>query len=208
MGLLLGTVTFEKSAPTVAEVVRKIEEISGLAVIVADSSEDEYSTGSEIHFQCLPGIPVEICICDHDVGRRIIEQDAEDDPDYPEQLKQLHLSYVGPPHSQSVELQGCTATDSTLYGVTLLALEALGGQPNFEIPDETRAACGRIITEEELLKRHRVMERRMRKLSWQLILMLPILIPWYLICLMFEVIKMPFELYAIGIRMKQAESRV
>ena len=76
---------------------------------------------------------------------------------------------------------------------TQLALESLGGTSSWEIPGEYRREFGQPITESELMDRLRKAKRHMRRIEWTLILMLPILIPSFVVVSIWTLVTAPFR---------------
>ena len=63
--------------------------------------------------------------------------------------------------TQVVHLEGYVCQDPTLWAVTLLALEALGGRVKEPIPEEFRREYGQPVTPAELARRRRKAHRRL-----------------------------------------------
>ena len=102
------------------------------------------------------------------------------------------VGVIEPADTQTVHLRGDIG-EPTLMVTTQLALESLGGTSSWEIPGEYRREFGQPITESELMERLRKSERHMRRIEWTLILMLPILIPWFVVVSIWTLVTAPFR---------------
>ena len=63
----------------------------------------------------------------------------------------------------------------------------------FNVGDVYKHWPGRTITESELMERLRKSKRRMRRIEWTLILMLPMLIPWFVVVSIWTLVTAPFR---------------
>ena len=100
-----------------------------------------------------------------------------------------------PVGKQSVYVQGYLGQEPTLLLATTLALEALGGRLGAPMTDDIRRECGRVISSDELGRRHRKAQKqgRLALVAW--VLLLPVLVPVWIVTLAWQLITMPRRIW-------------
>jgi len=193
MGMMLADAAFDGGSPALATITAKMTELCGLSVIVTESKPDElHDLHAHIAFECMPELTVEICSYRAFAVRRFCsEAFAECAAD----LANVVEGANEPEGTQSVYLRADVGQEPTLFAVAELALEGLGGRPSDEIPDDWRRQYGKSITVSELEKRQRATARELRSTGVAAVLMLPVLIPIWIIDFVWFVLSMPFRIW-------------
>jgi hypothetical protein len=195
MTLVFDQVTFTGRAPDLGLVADKITALCGLAVVIERSSsegmENLHDQYAHFAFACAAQEQLEI----YTYRPGAVRQFYDDFTDGVSMPTERFVSGLNEPAgTQVVYLRGYLGLE-TLMGVTLLALEALGGQPRERIDDETRREYGRPITEAELHERRRQLKRQLRIGCWLQLLLLPITVPLFLVGLLWRLVTLPWRLY-------------
>lgn len=206
MGITTAAVRFSGSAPSLPDICSAITDITSLPVVVIESSEDELcGLFADIAFQCAPEQTLEITVHRPGAVDRFCDESFEGPADAAF-MKQFVTGANEPPGTQTVHLRGYVGEEPTLMFTTELALAALGGTPSSEIPAEERADFARPITEAQLADRHRRAQRQVRKGFWLIVLMLPVLIPLWLLGAIWFVVTMPVTIWRARRRLRAFES--
>ncbi len=172
MGITSAEVAFPDRAPPLPETCAKATELCSLPVVVLETHTDKIlEFRGSIAFECAQDWPLEVFA-------------------YRQGSVAGFVGVTEPADTQTVHLRGDLG-EPTLMVTTRLALESLGGTLSREIPGEYRREFGQPITESELMERLRKAKRHMRRIEWTLILMLPILIPWFVVVSIWTLVTAP-----------------
>jgi hypothetical protein len=196
MGIVTSEAAFDGKAPDLKSIGEKVAELSGLVVSVTESSDELKGTLFDLHgylaFACAPESRIEL----HSYQAGAVKELCEDmfgKADFP--LARAVKGRNEPPGTQAVYLRGFIGQEMTLFFTIELALEALGGRPPHPLPDDVRQEYGKPITAAELLERQRRMARQMRSMWGIGLLLLPLLIPLWIVGLLWFVLTLPWRLW-------------
>ena len=175
MGITSAEVAFPHHAPPVSDICARATEICSLPVVVLESYTDKLlEFHALIAFECAQDRPLDLFA-------------------YRQGSVAGSVGVAEPADTQTVHLQGFAGEDPTLMVTTRMALESLGGTSSRELLGDDRREFGQTITESELMERLRKAKRHMRRIEWTLILMLPILIPWFAVVSVWNLVTTPFR---------------
>jgi hypothetical protein len=191
MGVVLSEVVFDGQAPGLSAVADKVTELSGLPLSVADLEGDWYDLHARLTFACAPETHLEVHAYRPGAVKELYRQ-TFGDSDLP--IARYVQGLNEPAGTQAVYLRGYIGQEPTLWLVTLLALEALGGRLRRPIADEDRRRYGTPVTPAQLEERQRETARRMRPIAVVVLLLLPLLIPLWLIAF---VLLMPWRIWKV-----------
>jgi hypothetical protein len=193
MGVVVTEVDFENQAPDLSQIADKVAELSGLRVSVTESGADAKANLFDLHgylgFACAPKTQVEV----HAYRAGAVKEFCRDtfgDAHLP--VARCVQGLHEPPGTQTVYVRGYLGQEPTLFFVTTLALEALGGKARHPIDEEVRREYGMTITPEQLQERQRKLARQMWPTVLVGLLLLPLLIPLWLIGF---VVTMPWRIW-------------
>jgi hypothetical protein len=189
MALVFSKVVFDGRAPDLSRIAAHVTEISGQPLSVTDLA-DETDEVSDFHghlaFACAPESWIEVRAYRAGTVKEFYHQTVGD-PGLRLPMARFVQGLNEPAGTQAVYVEGHINQEPTLLFVTLLALEALGGRPRELIPDEIRRIFSSPISTSELEERRRKMRRRVRLRTAVTLVMLPILVPlwilWFLVTL-------------------------
>jgi len=196
VGVVVTEVVFDGQAPELARIAEKVTALCGLPVTVTGSDAeikgDLYDLHAHLAFACAPETQLELCSYIPGAVQKFYRE-SFGDADFPFMKCMQGLNEL--PGSQSVHLRAYVGQEPTLFFVTELALEALGGRPREPIPDDVREEYGVPITAEQLQERHRKLDRQMRS-AWLLgMVLLPVLIPLWLLGFLWFLVSMPWRIW-------------
>ncbi|MGB0561648.1 MAG: hypothetical protein ACPGVO_07560 [Spirulinaceae cyanobacterium] len=194
MGIAKTCVTFQNHVPDLFDICSKITDICSLPVSVLESGTCElHELDAKIAFECAQGLPLEIYTYQPGAIKFYDHARAQDDLVY----RTFAQNVEGAdelPGTQTVYLQGYLGQEPTLMLTTQIALETLGGTSINAITDDDRQKYGRPISESELTERCEEIECQTKKTALILILMLPLLIPMWILGGIWFIIKLPFSI--------------
>jgi hypothetical protein len=196
MGIVFDHMTFKRHAPDLAHISAKITELTGLAMVATESSDEVKGTLYDLHahlaFACVPEEMIEVFSYRVGAVKEFYEA-------YTEGIKLPTERFVAglhePPGTQAIYLRGSIGQEPTLFMATILALEALGGEPREPLPEDQRREYGRPITIAELQERRRKTHRQLGWAAVVYVLLLPLTIPLFLLGLLMTFVMMPVRLY-------------
>lgn len=195
MGMMFASVTFQDRAPPLSDICAKITDICSLRVVVLKSDTDEiHDLHATIAFECAQDLTLEALAYRQGAIAQSLD-DAFDEPTHRSFMKRVVQGANEPAGTQRVYLRGYLGQEPTLMLTTQLALEALGGTPAQAIPDDERQTYKKPITESELAQRRRETERELRKVGVITVLMLPAVIPMWIIGSLWFLITLPFRIW-------------
>src|SRR5262245_47530957 len=181
--IVIREVSFVGRAPELAAIAAKAGELSGLTVAVAESGPEVrgemFDLDGELAFACAPDEAIKAFASRPGMVRALVA-DRFGSGNHPA------AGAVGvnePERTQVIYLLGASGAEPTLLAVLLLALEALGGQLREPLPDEERQRYASPITEADLLARRQEARRGAWLLGLALLVMLPVLVPLWLLWL-------------------------
>lgn len=194
MGLVFDQVSFDGRAPELLRIAEKGTELCGLPIIVHESDAELkgelYDQHGHLAFGCAPQERLEISSYRPRAVRELYDQFT----DGVELPIDRHVTGLNEPAgTQTIHLRGCVGLE-TLMGVTVLALEALGGRPLEPISDEMRSEYGTRLTEDTLLERRTRLKRRLRRTGLIQALLLPFTLPIFALELCVRLVTMPWRL--------------
>lgn len=198
MGLVFDHMTFDGHAPDLHRIAAKMTEICGLAVVVTESDAEVKGTLHDTHgtlaFAAAP--EEQITLFSYRTGA-VKEFYAE----YSEGLEGIKLpterfvtGLHEPQGTQAVYLSASVGHEPTLFMVTVLALEALGGKPREPITEDIRREYGVPITLQDLRRRQRKMRNQVAWAALLFILCLPLTIPLFVLGILFFLVMLPWRL--------------
>jgi hypothetical protein len=194
MGLVFDQVNFDGRAPALSRIADKGAELCGLPMIVQESSAEEkgnlYDQHGELAFACAPQELLEISSYRPGAVRKMYDE-FTDGVEMPIETRVTGLNE--PAGTQSIYLRGSVGLE-TLMGVTVLALEALGGRPLQPVSDEMRREYGTRLTEDDLLERRNRLRRQLRRVGLIQTLLLPVTLPIFALGLCLRLVTMPWRL--------------
>ncbi|GJM24231.1 MAG: hypothetical protein DHS20C16_06460 [Phycisphaerae bacterium] len=167
MGLIRSSTTFSDTVPSLKGICAEIESISGLPVTVIESEPPEFPNRelyrARIAFACSPEGTLKVRAFRNRLHyvQTIPESPGADACEKEvENSSQSHSDALinresAPVAEQSICLTGYVGNEMTLFFVTELALEALGGTPHEPIDDDVRNKFARSISEQELKLRRK-----------------------------------------------------
>ena len=196
MGIMFAKISFEEHVPPFSDICSQITEICGLPVIVLGLLDDKlYDLHAAIAFECAQDVTLELIAYRQGAVGQFCEDACDEERILGTLLKNVVQGANEPIGTQSIYLRGYLGQDTTLMNTTKLALESLGGIPTEPISDEDQSNFGRTICKSELRERHNTMKREMQKVFIVNVLMLPLLIPFMVVSLIWFLITMPFRLW-------------
>jgi hypothetical protein len=196
MGIVTAAVVFDGQAPELTRIVEKVTELSGLPLSVsesgADLKADLYDLHAHLAFACDPNALLVLHSYRAGAVKAFYRETFGDTPlpvaRYVQGLNEA-------PGTQTVYLQSHIGQEPTLFFVTELALEALGGRPRSPIPEELRRDYGTPITPAQLEARRREVGRQTLGMVLVVVLLLPVLIPLWFVGLVLSVALLPWRLW-------------
>ena len=206
MGMLFAHVAFNERAPSLSEICDKIEEITSLSVVVLEQNSNElHELNARIAFKCAPENEIELLAYRPGAPGRFCDETFVE-PSHSLVMKSIVQGANEPSGTQTVYLRGYMGQEETLMHVAKLALATLGGMPRIKISDDARRIYGRRITADELDARYREMVRQNQWATWFTIVMLPLLIPFWIIGCLWGLMTIPYRIYRAIRILKQLES--
>ena len=186
MGIAIQEVQFEGRAPVVLQIADAITRACGLRVIVAESSPEVKSELYELHanlaFECATQNTIEIFSYLPGSARELFGKlTAGTSPLLENQLQGMLSGLNEPPGCQSVHLRGFVGQEPTLFIMTTIALEKLGGQIKHPLSEELRRTYSGLLTPDLLQHRQRKTRRQVFRAMALFILLLPINIPIFIL---------------------------
>jgi hypothetical protein len=178
MGIVIGHAIFDSPAPDLSRIAEKIQELSGLAVTVEESGPeikgDLYDFHAQLAFTGAPETQLKIWAYRPDARKEFYQRTFGDQesPFFTKMIRGINE----PPNTQAVHLQGYIGQEQTLFVMTQLALEAIGGHSPRLISEQMRQDYGKPITPAQLKARHRKWAREMFPLFLIGFMLLPPLI--------------------------------
>ena len=197
MPLVLSQVVFDERAPELARIAEQVSEISGLPTSITDLSIVGNDDVSEFHgnlaFACEPHSGIELRA--YRVGAmKKFYHETVGDPGLRYPMARFVQGLNEPTGTQAVHLSGHTGQDFTLFTVTLLALEKLGGRLRHPISDEDRRIYSTPITVSQLEDRCRKARRKAQIRAAVTFLLLPVIIPLWVL---FLFLKLPLGVWYV-----------
>lgn len=178
MGVVVSEIVFDGEAPELSAIADKVAALSGLPLSVAEEDGDLYDLHAHLAFACAPQIQLEMHTYRAGAVKQLYQQ-TFGDVDLP--IARCVQGLNEPAGTQAVYLRGYIGQEPTLLIVTILALEALGGRPRHPIGEEERRQYGSPITPAQLEERQRKLSKQMRLIVVVGLLLLPVLLPLWLI---------------------------
>jgi len=177
VGLVMDEMTFEGKAPELHRIAEKVAELSGLTVAVEESAADVKGTlfdlRGRVAFASAPGEWLELFSYRPGAERACHAATFGESPTpFTPRVQGLHE----PAGIQAVYLRSHLGLEPTLMGVTLLALEALGGRHRGPISPELRREYGSPITKTQFEERRRRWRKKRRAMTVLTLLVLPLAI--------------------------------
>lgn len=195
MGIVVTEVTFEGQAPQLSDIAGKITELCGLPLEVTESASDVKGDLYDLHgclaFACDPKQHLKIHAYRGGAVRKFCEETLGN---VPLPMARCVQGSNEPAGTQSVYLRGYIGQEPTLLITTALALEALGGRSKYAFGDDERLEYGTPITPERLVERRRKSARQMRPVVMVGLLLLPVMIPLWIIGF---VVMMPWRIWKV-----------
>src|SRR5262245_7847264 len=129
MGIVIGDAIFDSQAPELSRIAEKIQELSGLAITVHESGPeikgDLYDFHAQLAFTSAPKTQLEIRAYRPGAVKEFYQRAFGDrELPFPKMIQGMN----DPPNTQTIHLQGYIGQEPTLFVMTQLALEALGGR--------------------------------------------------------------------------------
>jgi len=181
MGLVVQQVNFDGRAPSLLQIVQKITQTGGLPLTVEESSPTIRGNLFDLHarlaFARFPKDKIEVTTYRTGAVSEQLKRDGVSDLP----LAKVVQGAREPSGTQTVYMQGYMGQEPTLFFITAIALEALGGRPRFPITDAERREFGVTVALADL-------ERRYKKTRRHNMLMVPIGIVMGLLWLPFGVL--------------------
>jgi hypothetical protein len=186
MGIVVDKVVFQSTAPSYASLADKITELSGLPVLIEEdepvfTEEDKFENDessyprfarasyirfAHISFRSTPRNQVQLYVSCHDADDKSCS-------------------------TQTVHLRIYAGQEETLFRQTVLALEALGGSAEYQLPENARQKYVKSLTPSQIRWRS-VKNNALVILVYLIgILLLPILLPIWLFQLLRLWISIP-----------------
>ena len=194
MGLVFDQVSFDGRAPDLALIAAKVTELNGLRVIVEQADAEVKGPLCDQHghiaFACAPQEKLELCTYQPGAVRKFHDE-FTDGVELP--IEKFVQGLNEPAGTQVIYLRSIFGVE-TLTGMTLLALESLGGRLREPISDELRREYGRPITEAELQQRRRQVQRQMWKAGLLALLLLPVTVPLFILGLFVHLARLPEQI--------------
>ncbi len=190
MGATVTAFEFPDHVPPLGDICAKITEICSLPVVVLVPFADETEDVAKIAFEYARDMTVDVFA----LRRRAVATLCHELSDHPVD-SEFTGSVCGadePEGAPTISLFGFVQDDLTLFHVTELALESLGGTPLEPISQATRNEYTLPITESELRQRQR---RKKRQNVGGLVLAIctmPIVLP---LGVVWSIITMPFTIW-------------
>lgn len=193
MGMSFIDVTFDGEAPPLSKITGQITAITGLPVIVRESCDDSlFHFHARLAFEAVPDHSIEITAYRPAAVRRQMEEMGMSD----QPVAQFVQGANEPKGTQTVYLQGFVESEPTLMMSTAIALEALGGRvKDHRMTDELRSKFGQPISAAELERRHGQAQNRVLLSCLIWIVLLPLMIPCWLIAIAWSCLTMPFRIW-------------
>jgi hypothetical protein len=195
MGLVVAQVVFDGQAPELSRIAEKVTELSGLPLSVKDSGADLkadlYHLHAHLAFACEPKTQLELHSYRAGAVKEFYRRTCGDAP-LP--MAQYVQGLNEAPGTQTVYLRGYVGQEPTLLFVTQLALEALGGRPRHPLSEELRREYGTPITATQLAARRRKMEKQLLATALVGVVLLPVLIPLWLLGFALALVLMPWRI--------------
>ena len=161
MGVTLHTVLFEGPAPALAVIVDAVQRRAGIPLSVHESRPDDADGLHEFHarlaFAAAPDAPIEVYAYRPGAVKAFSEKLFPDGAFPP--LTDSVEGIREPHGAQAVYVRGYVGQEPTLWYATIVALEALGGRPEPDIDDDERRMYGALVSERDLVARHRKVKR-------------------------------------------------
>jgi hypothetical protein len=192
MGTVFGEVLFDGQTPALPRITERVRGISNLELSVSESGSDVKAHLFDLHaylaFACEPKGQLKLYGYHPGVVKEFYQQTFGDTVlPIARCVKGLNES----PGKQTVYLQALD-DEPTLLFVTLLALESLGGCPREPISEDERRKYGTPVTASQLHARRRKARVRALKTTLVVVLLLPVLIPVWLLWFVLMVVIMPW----------------
>lgn len=196
MGIVGTEVGFDGQAPELSRIAEKVTELSGLPLTVEESGADIKGDLFDLHgylaFACAPERQLEL----HSYRAGAVKdfcEEAFEGADFP--LANCVQGLHEPPGTQTVYVRGYVGQEPTLFFVTELALEALGGRPREPIPEDVRREYGAPITAAQLEERQRKVTRQGWLTLLVGVLLLPVLLPLWLLGFLWMLVSLPWRIW-------------
>jgi hypothetical protein len=164
MGIASRRATFPDTAPSFATIADKVSELSALPVILTESQIEEPDDGycsASLAYRSMPESKVELS--------RHIEAPSDGN------------SHTQPEQQQTLEVRIYLAQEPTLFYKTLLALEALGGKIQPPLSEQERQEYVKVFTSRQIEREALKLVLLMMLYVIGFLLLLPILIPFWII---------------------------
>jgi hypothetical protein len=167
MGITHTSAMFAGPVPDLGRIAAEMMRRSGLEVSVRNSAPEVTSTvfamHGELSFACVNREHVKVYSYRPWVPREpdeaMLTALADIDPNLVDQARRAFNGGRVEGDHHSVHVQGYVSEEGTLFDVTALALESLGGSLSGPVSDERRQRCCAPITPSALRARHRAHSR-------------------------------------------------
>jgi hypothetical protein len=208
MGIVLQEVTFDGPAPTAAMIAARMTERVGLPVIVRESPAAAaaaaavdrgglYDLAAWIAFEMYPKAEIELTAYRAGAVKEHLRRCGMDALPIANVVQGVNEA-AG---TQTVYVQGYVGQEPTLLLATTLALESLGGRLGEPMSDELRREFGRVVSGDELRRRHRKVGRQGLMALAGGVLLLPVLVPVW-------TVEMAWQVGMLLRRLRKARRRV
>lgn len=164
MGITSAAASFRGHAPTLEAIVSKVEELSGLALLVESRPPGTmFRFHANVAFACVRRerldvftyAPSATSVRDQIVATPGIEELARDNPRVADMVDRLRSESPPDPNVTHVHTRGYVSEEGTFHDFVLMALESLGGVLTRPMSDNRRARCSTPLTAAVLRARHR-----------------------------------------------------
>jgi hypothetical protein len=166
MGLLMNQVSFNGRTPSLTDIVDKITEISGLEISIEDKPDSHYGFNAYLSFSDTPDNQLQIDDR-RPTNSYILRSSLSEDNESID--------------SQTINLRMYLGQEETLFFITTIALEQLGGSSRFPLSEEMRQQYSTKLTSSELKGRYQLNGMAILRFYIILIVSLPVLIPYWII---------------------------
>jgi hypothetical protein len=194
MGIILFHVTFDAPAPVATEISARISDLAGLPIVVNDihaklggTLHDLYA---QIAFETYPRTQVTVSAYRAGAVKEHLKRTGMGG--WPVATIVEGANEID--GEQTVSVEGYVGQEPTILLATVLSLESLGGRLVEPIRDDERQRYGAAVSPEELRRRHRSTKRHASFSLALGIVLLPLLLPIFLISIIWHLITLPWRL--------------
>lgn len=207
MGRIFASVEFPGHAPPLVDICAAITRVCSMPVAVIESNSDDLrDLDATIAFECAKESTLDLLVYRPGAAATFCDE-SFDDAANTSLMKSVVQGANEPAGAQTVYLRGVLGQERTLFVTTVLALETLGGRPANPIADEERREFARPVSETELLKRQRAMDRDIVMIVLIAFLLLPVLVVAWLAGALWAIFSIPLHVWRDWRASNQSHSR-